>query len=294
MDRSLTDIQGMIVTAALQLPWSPARRTLGGLVFWTDVAVAHGWRVQCHSRTGRTRLLDPRDRLMMAGSPDACHARFVQETATLPARQSVVMLVHPMGGSRLWMRPTERYLRAAGFTIESFTYASMRADVPVHAARLNEVIEAWDDVQSIAFVTVSMGGPVVAAALAAQPDWRKRVTIRSVVMMCPPAQGAALARIGQRIPPARGLLGPALATLGFRPMPTSGLADLPVLIIAGKIPFGNPLLRGADDGIVRVAETRIDIPHRHMIVPAFHAGVQRHPACKRAVVQWLTEAHKNT
>jgi hypothetical protein len=268
-----------------------ARRTLGGLIFWTDVAVRHGWRVQVNIRSGAARVLDPDDRRVLAGARGACMARFAQETAGLAVRSAVVMVVHPMGGSRLWMKPTEAHLRAAGFCVESFTYASLLEDVPAHADCLNQVIAAWEDVGAIAFVTVSMGGPVVAQALASRPAWRNRVTVSCAAFMCPPARGAALARIGHRLPPARAMLGPALATLGSTPMPTGGLTDMPVLVVAGKIPIGNPLLRGPDDGVVRVEETRIDVPHTHMIVPAYHAGVQRHPDAKRAIVDWLTLHH---
>jgi hypothetical protein len=260
-------------------------------VFWTDIAVRHAWRVQVSSRTGLYRLLDPAERRVQSGDRDSCMAAFQTATATLPARPAVVMVVHPMGGSRLWMLPTERRLRAAGFHVESFTYASLRDDVPAHAACLNEVIAAWEDVRTVAFVTVSLGGPVVAHALAAAPDWQQRIAVSCVALLCPPAQGAALARIGQRLPPARAVLGPALKTLAAKPMPTSGFVDIPTLIVAGKIPLGNPLLRGPDDGIVRVEETRIDVPHKHLIVSAFHAGVQHNPTAKRAVIEWLVQHH---
>jgi hypothetical protein len=266
-------------------------RTLGGLVFWTDIAVRHSWRVQVSSRNGLCRVLDPQERKVMSGDRAGCLAAFNTATADLPARAAVVMVVHPMGGSRLWMLPTERRLRAAGFHVESFTYASLRDDVPAHAASLNEVIAGWEDVRAISFVTVSMGGPVVAHALAAQPAWQQHIAVTCAVLMCPPAQGAALARIGQRLPPARAVLGPSLKTLAAKPMPTSGFVDIPTLIVAGKIPLGNPLLRGPDDGIVRVAETRIDVPHKHLIVSAFHAGVQHNPTAKRAVVEWLVQHH---
>lgn len=278
------------------VPLVPATRlrspkTLGGLIFWTDIAVRHGWRVQRDSRSGAHRLLDPQERRVLAGTSADCLAAFQTATAGLPARRAVVMVVHPMGGSRLWMLPTERHLRAAGFCVESFTYASLRADVADHARLLNDVLAAWEDVRDIAFVTVSMGGPVTAQALAATPAWRANMQVSAAVLMCPPAQGAALARIGQRLPPARALFGPALQTLATQPMPTGGFAGIPTLIIAGKIPLGNPLLRGPDDGIVRVAETRIDQPHTHLIVSALHAGVQHNPVAKRAMVDWLATHH---
>jgi hypothetical protein len=280
-----------VTNAVSNLSANGSKRTFGGLVFWTDVLIANGWRVQTHIRNGKARLLDPQDSMVMAGNMDDCQKKFTAVTASLPQRKSVVMVVHPMGGSRLWMRATENFIRAGGFCVESFTYASLLEDVPVHAARLSAVIDAWQDVTDISFVTLSLGGPVVAHMLAANPDWRTRMAIRALVMMGPPAQGAALARIGRKLPPARATLGPALMTLAGKPMPTTGLHEIAILILAGKIPLGNPLLRGADDGIVRVEETRIDVPHQHMVVAAFHAGIQRHPTARRALMSWLEKYH---
>jgi pimeloyl-ACP methyl ester carboxylesterase len=264
-------------------------KTLGGLFYWRDVAIAHDWRVQVHVRKHTARVLDPQDQQIFSGSEAECRARFYQATQNLPARRHVVMIVHPLAGNRYWMGPTQRKLRANGFHTESFGYASLLEDVPTHAAALDALIAAWDDVETLSFVTLSLGGVVVAHVLARVPAWVSRIKVASVVMMGPPAQGAALARIGMKLAPARALVGPALPTLAAEPMPTIGFRDIPVLIIAGQIPIGNPLLRGADDGVVLVSETRIDVPHTHLIVRAYHASIQRNKQARAALIDFILE-----
>ncbi len=266
-------------------------RTLGGLLFWRDVAIAQDWRVQVHVKNGRARLLDPEDRLVLTAAQTVCEAALRENIARLPARKSVVVIVHPMAGGRRWMNPTRARLRQLGLTSESFGYASLMEDVPVHANALSGVIGGWDDVTEVSFVTLSLGGPVVAAMLAQSSAWRSRITVRSLVMMGPPAQGAALARIGVKLPGPRAVLGPGLDTLAAAPMPTHGLVDIPILIIAGKIPIGNPLLSGDDDGIVRVSETRIDVPHTHIIVTATHAGLQRNKTAQTEMKAFIAHHH---
>jgi pimeloyl-ACP methyl ester carboxylesterase len=270
-------------------PKSP--RTLGGLLFWRDVAMAQDWRVQVHVKNGSARLLDPEDRLALSSSVAACQAALHEMTRALPPRKSVVVIVHPMAGGRRWMNPTRGRLRQLGLVSESFGYASLMEDVPAHAEALSGIIGNWDDVTDVSFVTLSLGGPVVANMLAQAPAWRSRIKVRALVMMGPPAQGAALARIGVRLPGPRALLGPGLDTLAAAPMPTRGLMDIPILIIAGKIPIGNPLLSGDDDGVVRVSETRIDVPHTHMVVTATHAGLQRNKTAQSALTDFIVRHH---
>ncbi len=262
-------------------------RTLGGLLLWRDVAVAHGWRVQVQVRTHKARLLDPDNRCIAAGTLADCRAEFHAAIAGLPLRRAVTVVLHPMAGGRYWMRPTERLLQGIGQHTESFGYASLVEPVATHAAALSAIIDSWQDVTDIALVTLSLGGVVVAHMLASQPAWRQRITLRAVVMMGPPAQGAALARIGITLPGTQRLLGPALATLAAAPMPTAGLQNTPVLIIAGRLGLPNPLIEGDSDGIVGVSETRIDVPHSHLVVRASHAGLQRNRAAQAALKEFI-------
>ena len=49
--------------------------TLGGEVFWTDIASHNGWRVQKNNVFGNCRILDPKDvRKAWGGKTDILHA----------------------------------------------------------------------------------------------------------------------------------------------------------------------------------------------------------------------------
>ena len=65
---------------------------------------------------------------------------------------------------------------------------------------------------------------------------------------------------------------------------------LPVLVVAGSrgtLGGYNPLIAGDDDGIVGVAETRLERQHEHLVVRGMHTFLMTRPEVLRAVIAFL-------
>ncbi len=269
--------------------------TFGGLQVWTDFAVRRSWRIQRNAFTGHYRLLSPKDVRLAWGSRSHCSnklAEFCPATGEKDTRP-VVMLVHSLGGWRHMLNPLRQALETAGFCVETFAYASTFGAIEDHAAALERVLNRLDDVSFLSFATNSLGGPVVAAALARRGNWRHDIRVRSIAMMGPPNQGAVMARIASRVPFLRWLIGPSLQNLREWRSPVSGFGDIPVLVIAGNRGEGrgwNPLIGGENDGLVAMRETRLDIPHERIELRAVHGLFMNRPVVTREIVGFIRRA----
>lgn len=177
-------------------------------------------------------------------------------------------------------------LRGEGIGLERFRYASRRESPTKAAARLAEDLRQAPDTHVIAH---SLGGPVTLMALAeVQSHWQGRA-----VLLGSPLAGSEYAR---RVAARRGgnwLLGAARNIL------CNGLAPLPlptnrVAVIAGTCNHGGGrVLRACSppgDGVVRVAETRLDGAVSLPQVNTTHLGLifNRHVA--DAAVRFLRDS----
>ena len=266
--------------------------TLGGKQLWSDVAWRDGWRIQENALTGHHRLLDPRDLRRKWGSYAAC--REALDGAVEPeGRSHLVVLLHGLGRSRSSMRRLGRALEREGYSVARVSYASTRRSIEEHADRLTRLLDGLEGVESVSFVTHSLGGMVVREALGREPaasDWRARMEVRGLCMIGPPSTGSTLAlRLGV-LPPVRWLLGPSLDDLT-----PSGAADVPAppcraAIIAGGSPSArgyDPLVPGDDDGVVGVDEARLEGVDDFLRVRGLHTFLMDRPAVVEAVARFL-------
>jgi pimeloyl-ACP methyl ester carboxylesterase len=183
---------------ALQL-FNDGDGTLGGRTDWSDVVIFHDWRVQQHSVMGHYRLLDPQDRRVARGTLFDCLSRLYlirdeRKLAALP--KEVVIVMHGLGGYRHRMQGMVDHLRDSGFTVLNFGYASTRGDMGASARSLAEVVHFLTGVETVSFVTHSMGAVVVRRYLhdVAQraPERRPQVVYKRFVMITPPNHGAEI------------------------------------------------------------------------------------------------------
>lgn len=265
---------------------------------WSDHRVAHDWRIQRHSSGREWRLLDPDDRVVVAGSQQSCQDTFERLVATgvIPSVDGAAVLVlHGLGQSRRSMQPLVEHLRGkVDGTVMSVGYASPRASLDAHALALDAVIDALPETCSLSFVGHSLGNLVVRRWMAtAQPSMLDRV--QRMVMLGPPNQGSDLARLASKIwflavlsdGPARqlGLEWPQLAEKLAVPACEFG-------IVAGGTGDDRGmslLLAGDDDAIVRVEETRLEGANGFLLLPVHHADMMRDQAVQRAAVCFLRE-----
>ena len=269
--------------------------TLGGLQMWTDLRVAHEWRLQQHAWTGHTRLLDPAGVRRCWGGAAACEAA-METMAPAPGTAPVVVLVHGLGRSRESLETMAEALRAAGWRAERFEYASTRAALEDHAAALTGVLNGLaadmpaGERRSVSFVTHSLGALVVRAALDPAYDWQQNLAPQRAVFLAPPNQGSALAETIWDLAPARWLLGGGGAA-AVPPAPQMlPIPDFPFAVIAGVRDTSggfNPLVPGDDDGVVGVAETWLAGAAAWQEVAALHTFIADDDAAIAATLAFL-------
>ena len=115
-----------------------------------------------------------------------------QEQACGRARQWVV-LVHGLGGNRLWMKPIEWRLKQAGFRTWNWGYNSLVGGVELHGQALQNALQELDereDCECVHLVTHSMGS-ILARFAVTRCQFRK---LRRMVMLGPPHAGSRVAR----------------------------------------------------------------------------------------------------
>lgn len=270
--------------------------TAGGQQLWADVAWDGGWRVQRHAWTGHARVLDTKDVRRAWGDEGAC----VQELAARRAAGEiegestgpVVVLLHGLWRTRDSLSALGETLAEDGYEVVDLAYPSTQGTIEEHAAQVAGVLDGLPgEGREVSFVTHSLGGLVTRALLAREGDpWRERHLLGRAVFIAAPHGGSRLAEVGGRIPgvlciygkPSRQIAGGAAADLPVPP--------LPFMDIAGGDGCGgwNPLVPGDDDGVVAVAEARLEGEERFLRVRALHTFIAGHEDVLEATAAFLT------
>ncbi len=243
---------------------------------WHDREFAAGWRLQAQAVTGRCRVLDPAGEAVERGFGQACSTAYA---ALRPeeAAGDLVVLLHGLGRTPAMFRDLESALQSEGRQVVALRYPSLTRDIETHGIWLNELLDRHPRVDKVSFVTHSLGGLVLRAALARRPAWRDRMALGPVVMLAPPNQGALIARKLDRWTPARFLLGPSFAEIAEgKALPEALPDEVALAIITGGCCAGrgyNPLLPGDDDGVVAVGETPLEGSDAVLRVEALHTFI---------------------
>ena len=192
----------------------------------------------------------------------------------------------------------DRALRARGYHVLNLGYRSRAAAIDTLARDVAARVHAWDawDAQlPVHFVTHSLGGIIVRAAVAR--GWLPRDRVGRVVMLGPPNSGSEVVDAFLRTPGVGRvygwITGPAGRQLGTGPdsyMTQLPAVDFPLGVIAGSRSF-NPLfsaiLQEASDGKVRVARTRVVGMTDFIVVPQWHPLLPSATKVIRQVIHFL-------
>lgn len=251
------------------------RPTFGGRRLWTDLRIQNSWRVQRHVRTGKCRLLDEKDWQWHVGdeaSQIGAMNQNIQEGAIAASRPHAVVLVHGLGRSNHCLFALARTFKKQGYEVIDFNYASNQATIEIHAASLNRCLDALHGVETVHFVTHSLGGIVLRKAFAERSNWNEQLKLGRAVLITAPNQGSAVARILCGYTLLNSLFGPPLRQLSdphlgeFSPLP------LPFATIGATVNY-LPLLKGENDTLVTVEESKLKGAEQHLTVKASHAFV---------------------
>ena len=194
-----------------------------------------------------------------------------------------VLLLHGIWNARAWVGPLAWRLRARGFSVDTFGYASVFGGPDVAVPQL---LQRLKDSGPVALVGHSLGGLVALEALRRQPD----LPVSRVVCLGSPLRGSGTAR--------------TLAEHGWSAalgrssdLLLDGLPDwqgrAQVGLIAGSVPHGLGSLLGAigeaSDGTVALDETRLPGLSDHCVVAASHSGLVFSPDAARQTAAFLRD-----
>jgi len=266
-------------------------RNLGGGYVWTDVILQGNYHIQKNVKTGRYRLLDGDRRRLLLSDYNSCMEKIYQFDAKFES-DHLVLLIHGLGRHAGIMDKPKIALREAGYAAHSLNYATLFEGVDDHADHFSHLLENLKDVKKISFVTHSLGGLVVREILSRSLVWNG-ATANKLVMMGTPNKGAKIADFLNRMKIYQFISGPSgqdvLPEKKIKKLPEP---NIPTLIIAGglgnEIGF-NPMLPGDNDGIVAVAETRLDCPHEFKLVKVIHTTIMDHEDSTNATLGFLAD-----
>ena len=275
--------------ATLALP------TLGGKQLWGDCFVFEGYRIQRSFLTGHHRLLDPQLRRRCTGTYAQCRGRFERLRKSNHLKRTsthLVVLLHGIFRAAEGWRPMVRALTDAGYATAPVTYPSTRRGLELHADQVDEVLESSDDIETVSFVTHSMGGLVAREVLGRSGGWRDRIAVNRLVMIATPNKGAAIADILVHLKPFREIAGPAASQLTTEYVDLLAMPACRFGVVAGVKGNGkgyNPLLPGDDDMTVSAASALLEGAEDTLVVPgAVHTFIMQTPAVVRATVHYLS------
>lgn len=173
---------------------------------------------------------------------------------------SKIVLLHGIGGSRLYMWPLANRLRNLGFDVENWGYRSFWSKIEHHGMRLSETlteISVDEQVDSIYIVAHSLGCIVSRAALRnSLPE-----KLKGAVFLAPPNQGS----------PVADLFSPVLSRVlkpvpQLRTHPDSFVNQLPHDI---GIPFG--VIAAETDWMVPVSSLHLPTQTEHTVAGGIHS-----------------------
>ena len=280
------------------LDWVPTP-TLGGTVFWGDVMLAGGHRVQHLAGSGdQCRLLSPRNLRLASGPFERCR-RALDEVrrrdGVEPPSGEVVVLVHGILRSSKSMSRVAAAFAGSGVSAEPFDYPSTRVPLEESAGYLKRCVENFPpSVTGVHFVVHSMGGLLVREYLrqtADAPDPR----LRRLVMIGTPNHGANLATMFSAVPAFQFLYGPAGCQLRdgeacvADALPTPTIEFAVIAGTRGTADGFNPLVPGDDDGTVALSSARLSGAADFLAVRGLHSSLVFQPSVTGAAVRFVTK-----
>lgn len=267
-------------------------KSLGGRYVWTDVILQGDYHIQRNVNSGKHRLLDGNRKTIQQGTYEDCKAKLDDISPTFP-NDHLILLIHGLGRHAGIMDKPKNALRDAGYAAHSLNYATLFEGVKDHADHFTHLIEHLKGIKTISFVTHSLGGLVAREILRRNTRWND-ITADRLVMMGTPNQGAEIAEFLSRLKTFHFITGQSGqdvrpgGTLATLPEPS-----IPTMVIAGgldnEIGF-NPLLKGDNDGVVTVDETRLKIDHEFRLVKVIHTTIMDHQESIDAMMNFISNS----
>lgn len=273
--------------------------TLGGAWIWRDEVIFGGHRIQRrYSDKDVFRLLDPEDRQLVRGSFSACRVGLERcriDLGLRPRGTHGVIILHGLFRTRRSMAPLRRAIERAGFEAIPVDYPSTRGTLEEHASQVERVLCELHGIETVSFVTHSMGGLVARCVLGRRErvrDWRCRIAVGRLLMIFPPSNGSQRAEFWRRFRWLAPITGPATDELSPARASQVPVPEVPTAIIAGGrgSRWGrSPLISGDNDGTVAVEEAWLPGVEEFRVLDVGHTLGLRDAQVIEAAVAWLRD-----
>lgn len=207
-----------------------------------------------------------------------------------------VYVIHGYGGFGLQMEKIHTAIIKAGYESENYTYPSFTKDIDSVALALFEKIKS-EKIDTVSFVTHSMGALVVRSLYKHLNSASKFPFIYRLVMLAPPNKGTPVADFYSTFGFIKSLGGPNIQNLTTDPETGAGRLPIPtcevglILGIAGNKTGFNPFLKGDNDGYVLPERAKLGIEKDIAYIRADHSALTQ---SKKAIKLLLTFLEKGT
>ncbi len=190
-----------------------------------------------------------------------------------------VFLIHGIGGLGTEMAYIENELKLANFQTRIFKYHSLTKDIKTVANELAISIRG-ENVDTVYFVTHSMGALVVRALYEQIDNYNDIPLIKRMVTMAPPNNGSPVADYLMQFPIIRSLAGPNINYLTTRNFDNKkknlAFAECEIGLIAGS--FGdekgyNIFIKKDNDGVLIPTQTLTGQEKDVLFVKQSHVGI---------------------
>ena len=203
-----------------------------------------------------------------------------------------VFFLHGYAGPGFEMKKILKAVEVAGYDCTLFKYKSFVDDVDSDCIDLIKKIQS-EKIDTISFVTHSMGALVVRAIyshLDSLPDFP---VIQRIVMIAPANNGTPVADFYAKVRFLRPFLGPNIHNLTTNPVTGAGRYPIPtceVGLIAGSFSGSkvlNIFTNKDNDGLIVLDQTRLGIEKDTVFLNAWHFGILYDKKVIRYVISFL-------
>ena len=178
-----------------------------------------------------------------------------------------VVCIHGFMRTKNCMKPLGKKLEEAGHTPHLWGYRSQKYTIEELAEQLVCYLKQEAKGEPISFVTHSLGGLIVRAALN-HPECPKEAKQGQIILLAPPNGGSKTARFLKSIPLVCSIFGDKAG----EQLLTSYREDFDNL---GSLPSSTIVIAGRRDWKVSIEETHLSSPHKHHIIGCGHCYIMR-------------------
>ncbi|WP_133135200.1 esterase/lipase family protein [Legionella rowbothamii] len=195
--------------------------------------------------------------------------------------KEIIVLIHGLMRTSLSMRPLKSFLEGYGYQVYLYSYPSARYSIQQHGVRLQSFVGdliAKNPGKKINFVTHSLGGIITREAVSKlKPKQVKQ--IGCLIMLAPPNQGSALAKLSTKVFP--------LFTSPIKPLAelSSEQSSYVHRVPVPKIKMA--IIAGKYDAKVPPEYARLDGQMEPMVINTNHMVIMNNSKVRELILEFL-------